>query len=145
MKGSIYFIATLVCIMMLGHFVQAQNTVIGKWKTVDDETGETKSIVELYKKGEKMYGKVVDILNPQHKNDVCNKCEAGDPRKNQRIIGMEIITHMQKRGNAWEGGEILDPEKGKVYRCKIWVENGKLQVRGYVAFFFRTQEWLPAN
>jgi len=55
---------------------------------------------------------------------------------------MTIINDMVFDDDEWEDGEILDPKKGKTYDCKLWVENGKLQVRGYIAFFYRTQEWL---
>ena len=61
------------------------------------------------------------------------------------IVGLEIIRDMKKDGDEYAGGDILDPENGKVYRCKIWVENGKLMVRGYIAFLYRTQTWLPAD
>ena len=56
---------------------------------------------------------------------------------------MEIIRAMEKDDDEWEDGTIMDPKKGTVYDCKMWVEDGKLQVRGYIAFFFRTQTWLP--
>ena len=126
-------------------FSNAQDSVIGKWKSIDDETGEAKSIVEIYKKGDKVYGKILEIINPEDKDGVCDECEDSDPRKGEKIEGMEILTDMEKDGKYWEDGEILDPENGKVYRCKIWVEDGNLQVRGYIAFFFRTQEWLPVK
>ena len=58
---------------------------------------------------------------------------------------MTIVTDMVKDGNEWEDGEILDPKNGKVYDCKMWVEDGKLKVRGYIAFFYRTQTWLPVE
>ncbi len=55
---------------------------------------------------------------------------------------MEIIKDMELSGDTWEGGKILDPENGNVYRCKIWVENGDLKVRGYIMFLYRTQTWI---
>jgi uncharacterized protein (DUF2147 family) len=60
---------------------------------------------------------------------------------------MTIIRNLVKveDENEWEGGDILDPENGKVYRCKLWVENGKLKIRGYIAFLYRTQKWLPLD
>jgi len=51
----------------------------------------------------------------------------------------------QGQNETWEDGDILDPENGKVYRCKVWVEQGNLMVRGYIAFLYRTQKWLPAK
>ena len=118
---------------------------IGKWKTVDDNTGETKSVVEIYEKGGKLFGKVLELFDPPEPNPVCEECDEDDPRHKKPIVGLELIRNMQKAGDKWEDGDILDPENGKVYRCKIWVEEGKLQVRGYIAFLYRTQTWLPAD
>jgi len=120
---------------------------VGKWKTIDDETGKAKSIVEIYEKDGKIYGKITELLNREAGEDPdpkCDKCPSKDDRYNKRVIGMEILRDMEKDGDEWEDGKILDPKKGKVYDCKIWIdENDKdvLNVRGYVAFFFRTQKW----
>ena len=118
-------------------------SIIGKWKTIDDETNKPKSIVEIYNKGGKVFGKIVKLFqDPDEDPDpICDECT--DYRKNMKVIGMEIITDMVKDEDEWIEGEILDPENGKVYRCKLWVEDGELKVRGYIAFFFRTQSWLP--
>ncbi|MCW8126451.1 DUF2147 domain-containing protein [Microbulbifer halophilus] len=116
--------------------------VLGKWRTIDDETGQAKSIVEIYQKGGKYYGRVVDLLMKPD-DTVCEKCP-GD-RKGKKIVGMDIITDMVKNGDVYEGGEILDPTKGKVYDCKLWLEGNQLKVRGYVGFFYRTQTWYKAN
>lgn len=117
-------------------------TVIGKWKTIDDETGKPKSIVEIYKKNGKVFGKIIELINPSEPDPICDLCE--DDRKNQKITGMEIIRDLEQDDDEWEDGTILDPKKGEVYDCKIWVDKddpNKLQVRGYVLFFFRTQTW----
>jgi len=118
---------------------------IGKWKTVDDNTGKTKSVVEVYEKGGKLFGKILDLIDPDEPDPKCEECDEDDPRHMKPVVGLEIIRNMEKDGNAWEDGDILDPENGKVYRCKLWVEEGKLQVRGYIAFLYRTQIWLPAD
>lgn len=117
-------------------------SVVGKWKTIDDETGEAKSIVEIYQQNGKIYGKVVDILNTEKRDGVCEKCSG--ERKNKPVMGMQIIDGLTKDGNEYEDGKILDPEKGKEYKCKIWLDDdnkNKLYVRGYIAFFYRTQNW----
>ncbi|WP_250464843.1 DUF2147 domain-containing protein [Microbulbifer litoralis] len=116
--------------------------VLGKWRTIDDETGQPKSIVEIYEKGGKYYGRVVDLLMKPD-DTVCEKCPG--PRKGQRIVGMDVITGMVKNGDVYEGGQILDPTKGKVYDCKFWLEGNQLKVRGYLGFFYRTQTWQRAN
>ncbi|MCM5663471.1 DUF2147 domain-containing protein [Galbibacter mesophilus] len=127
--------------LLMGISAQAQS-VFGKWKTIDDETGKEKSIVDIYEKDGKVYGKVVEILNPDRVDVVCDKCE-GD-KKNKKVLGMVIIEGLEKDGDEYEDGTILDPEKGKEYKCKIWVDEDNsdiLNVRGYIAFLFRTQEW----
>lgn len=120
-------------------------SIVGKWKTIDDETGKEKSIVEIFMKDGKAYGKIIKLfLEPDENQDpICDECT--DYRKGKKLIGMNVITNMVKDGDEWEDGEIMDPNNGKIYDCKLWVEGGKLQVRGYIAFFFRTQTWLNAN
>ena len=120
--------------------------ITGLWKTIDDETNKPKSVVKLYIQDGKLFGDVVKLFRKEGEDPdpICDKCDKDDPRYNKKIVGMTIITDMeyQKDDNEWEDGEIMDPKKGKVYDCKLWVEDGKLQVRGYVLFFHRTQEWL---
>lgn len=120
-----------------------ENNVIGQWKTFDDETGDAKSIVEVYEKEGKIFGKIIDILNPADKDKVCIYCKGDE--KNQPLIGLNIIKGLLLDGDRYEDGTIFDPEKGKEYHAKIWVENdtpNTLMVRGYIAFLYRTQEWI---
>ncbi|GAA5524833.1 hypothetical protein Maes01_01392 [Microbulbifer aestuariivivens] len=117
--------------------------ILGKWRTIDDETGQPKSIVEIYEKDGKYYGRVVDLLMKPD-DSVCDKCPGA--RQGQRVVGMDVITGMVKDGDVYEGGEILDPNNGKVYDCKLWLEGkDRLMVRGYLGFFYRTQTWYRDN
>lgn len=113
----------------------------GKWKTVDDETGQAKSIVEIFKKTDgKYYGKVSQLLiKPANAN--CVDCK--DDRKNKPILGMEIIRGLKKDGKEFTGGTITDPKTGKTYKCTITRDGEKLNVRGYVGFSLigRSQTW----
>jgi uncharacterized protein (DUF2147 family) len=119
--------------------VNAQS-ITGQWKTIDDETGKEKSVVEIYKKGDKYFGKVISIVDPTKRDSKCTLCN--DSRKDQAVIGMEIIKDLVQDDDEFEDGTILDPKNGKIYDCKIWLEDDNtLSVRGYVAFFFRTQTW----
>lgn len=118
------------------------NSVIGKWKTIDDETGKPKSIVEIYEKSGKIYGKVIDILDTIHKNDLCKECSGEDA--NKPILGITVIKGLKKDGDEYSSGKILDPKNGKLYQCYITLEGkDKLKVRGYIGFSFlgRTQYW----
>ncbi len=130
-------------LLFIAFFLLGNAQVTGKWKTIDDETGKPKSIVEIYEKDGKIYGKIVKLLNPTEADPKCTKCT--DYRKGQKITGMHIITGLKKSGSEFEGDNaILDPESGKIYDCKIWLDEDnkdKLNVRGYIGFLFRTQYW----
>ncbi|MGZ5188968.1 MAG: DUF2147 domain-containing protein [Kaistella sp.] len=113
----------------------------GKWKTIDDETGQPKSIVEIFKKSDgKYYGKVTQLLIKPAKA-TCVDCK--DDRKNKPILGMEVVRGLQKDGNEFTGGTITDPKTGKTYKCTITRAGDKLNVRGYVGFSLigRSQTW----
>jgi len=114
--------------------------VLGRWTSVDDNTGKPRSVVEITITNGTLSGRILDLYDKTHLEKLCDKCP-GD-RKNARIVGLEIIRGMKADGDTWAEGTILDPETGNVYDCKMWLENGKLMVRGYVAFFFRTQVWV---
>lgn len=132
-----------VTILLISETVSAQQQIVGQWKTIDDTTGEPRSIVEIYKKGNKLFGKIMQILDEAERNKLCVECNGSD--HNKPIEGMVIIKELEKDGNQYEDGTIMDPENGKVYRCKIWIneENPNvLNVRGYIAFLYRTQKWI---
>jgi len=134
--------------MLAGTFLQA-GTVIGDWKTIDDETGVTKSIVRISQNADgELEGQVIEILHSeQGPNPVCKECP-GD-RKGKPIKGMVILWGLKESGeNSWKGGEILDPKKGKIYRAKLSLrDDGKLEVRGFIGFSLigRTQVWEPVE
>ncbi|MFO1327099.1 MAG: DUF2147 domain-containing protein [Rubrivivax sp.] len=126
--------------------VLAQMSPVGLWKTIDDETKKEKSLVRIVDNGGVVSGKVEKFLDPESKPDsVCDKCT--DDRKGKPILGLTILRNL-KQGeedkSVWEGGDILDPNNGKVYRARLKpVEGGKqLQLRGYLGPFFRTQTWI---
>ncbi len=120
-------------------------TPTGRWLTIDDETGDKRSVVQIYEERGKLFARVEKVFlregEPEH--PTCQKCK-GD-LTDAPILGMRIMWDMERNGEAWSGGKILDPEKGKTYRCKIWLEEGRLRVRGYLGPFYRTQTWLPAT
>jgi uncharacterized protein (DUF2147 family) len=135
-KISLIFVFVLSVSLSL-----SAQSIVGKWKTIDDETNKERSIVEIYEENGKYYGKITKIFyRPDEKpTGVCDKCT--DDRKGKAIEGMQIIRGLQKKGSDFKDGTILDPNNGKVYDCKIWVEKGTLKVRGYIAFLYRTQTW----
>ena len=121
----------------------AQNSPVGRWKTIDDETGKVKSIVEITETNGTLQGKVVEILQSDRgPNPVCDKCEGGN--KNKPVKGMTILWGLKKDGDEWNGGTVLDPAKGKTYKSKVKLIDGgkKLGMSGCIAFFCREQVWV---
>ncbi len=117
-------------------------SVIGKWKSIDDETNKPKSIIEIYKEGDKYYGKIVQLLTEKNKDGVCRTCET--KYKNKNIIGLVILKDLKKDDDEYGDGKIMDPKNAKTYSAYIkLVEPNKLKVRGYVGFSLlgRTQYW----
>ena len=136
MKTSIYLF------LIFTQLSYCQN-IIGKWKTIDDSTGKEKSIVEIYEKSGKYFGKITQLYDVASQNKKCDKCEGEN--KNKPIIGLVIIKNMIKDGVVFSGGTITDPSKGKVYSCKFEnIKNDKITVRGFIGFslFGRSQTWI---
>ena len=133
----------LFCLFLLTHAAGLAQTVLGKWKTIDDESGRPRSVVELFERNGKVYGRVVKLYREPHEDQdpVCKECDAKDPRYKKKVIGMEILTNMVKDNDSYSGGEILDPKNGKIYSCKLWLEGKELKLRGYLGPFYRTQTW----
>jgi uncharacterized protein (DUF2147 family) len=128
----------------------AQMTPVGTWHSIDDKTGEAKAEIQIVDKDGALSGRVVKSLrNDPNAKKTCDDCK--DDRKGQAIIGMEIIRGVKPDAsgeNLWaNGGKILDPENGKEYTVKMVPQDGgkKLQVRGYIGPFYRTQVWLRAQ
>lgn len=122
--------------------VQAQRTPVGLWKTIDDGTGQDKSLVRISDTGGVITGRIEKLLHPSRPNPLCDKCR--DERRGQPITGLTIIVGLRQDGAVWDGGKILDPENGRIYTVRLKpIENGtKLEVRGYLGPFFRTQTWI---
>ncbi|HEY4295369.1 MAG TPA: DUF2147 domain-containing protein [Paraburkholderia sp.] len=122
------------------------DTPVGTWQTIDDHTGQPKALVQIAQDGNgQLSGKVIKGLGANDQPDRrCTACT--DARKDQPILGMTIISDMKKDGDTWDHGQILDPENGKLYKCKMHLEDGgnKLVVRGYigVALLGRSQTWV---
>ena len=116
---------------------------VGLWKTVDDETGEVRSQVRIVETGGVLSGRIERVLAPGKGDAKCVACTGA--RKDKPVTGMTIIEGVRReRGGAhWEGGTILDPNNGKVYRVRLTPQDGgrKLEVRGFLGPFHRNQYW----
>jgi uncharacterized protein (DUF2147 family) len=129
--------------LLLGCLQINAQSVIGKWKTIDDKTGKAKSVVEIYESNGKIYGKIVEIFDPAKRERKCEKCEGTD--KNKPVLGLIVIKGLSKDGDEYNGGKIVDPETGSVYKCFVKLEGkDKLTVRGYmgIALIGRSQTWV---
>ena len=124
----------------------AQASPAGLWKTIDDETKQEKSLVRITDAGGVLSGRIEKLLDPSAKPDaVCDKCT--DERKDKPVVGMTILRNLKNNADDkewWDGGDIVDPNNGKVYKARLRpVEGGKkLQMRGYLGPFYRTQTWI---
>ncbi len=144
----IFALVTMMFVPLLT--MQAQDfkpdDVLGEWNTIDDETGRIKSTVNIYKEGDKLYAKIVKLfrLPDEDPDPVCDECDKDDPRYNKKVLGMVIMEGLEWDDDEWDDGKILDPKNGKVYSCKLWMEDGNLQVRGYLGFSLlgRSQTWV---
>ncbi len=135
-------ISVCLLLFLLTNICFAQSGVIGKWHTIDDVTGKVVSVVEIFEHNNKIYGKVQEIFNPKTRNRVCENCPGED--KNKTILGLTIIKGLEKDGESYCNGKILDPKTGKLYKCSIALEGkDKLKVHGYIGIplFGRTQYW----
>lgn len=133
----------LLVVMLFFFQYSFSQTIFGKWKTIDDETGKEKGVVEIFERNGKIFGRIIDILDIEHRHHKCEKCEGEE--KNKPILGLTIIKGMKKNGNEYEGGKVLDPKNGKSYQCKIYLDGkDKLIVRGYIGISLlgRSQTWV---
>ena len=125
----------------------AQPAEVGLWQTISDKTGKPQGYIRIQLVGDELRAVIEKGMPGDDPNEVCTKC-AGE-RKNQRKIGMTIITGLHRQDDHWGGGEILDPDSGTVYRCRIRaVDSGrKLEVRGFIGISLlgRTQTCLRAE
>ena len=122
----------------------AQATPVGLWKTIDDETKQEKSLVRISESAGVLSGRIEKIVDPAKQDSVCDKCE--DARKGQKVLGMTIVEGVKKNADEpyWDGGTILDPNNGKTYKVRMTPKDGgkALEVRGFIGFFFRNQQWI---
>lgn len=133
--------AALACVAAF-----AQATPVGLWKTIDDESKQERSLVRIAESGGVLSGRIEKLLDPTARPDVvCDKCT--DERKDKPIVGMTILRNLRQNADDkdwWDGGDVTDPNNGKVYKARLRTIDGgkKLQMRGYIGPFYRTQTWI---
>ncbi|HEX8405043.1 MAG TPA: DUF2147 domain-containing protein [Duganella sp.] len=124
----------------------AADTPVGLWKNIDDETGKPKALIRITENEGAFQGQIEKLYREpnEDQNPKCDKCEGA--RKDQPIVGMVILSGLKKEGEEFNGGEIVDPKNGKVYKAKMHLTDAgkKLNVRGYVGMpmLGRSQVWV---
>lgn len=129
----------------------AESNPVGLWQTVDEDSGAPKSLVRIYESRGVLEGRIVKIIDPlEPENAVCDLCT--DDRRKQPIVGLKIIRNIAsayEKPGIWGGGDILDPENGKVYKLNLSLsgDGRRLEVRGYIGIpmLGRTQTWLRVD
>lgn len=141
-----YLFASLLAALAASPVCAQQASPAGLWKNIDDVSGKPKALIRIVEVNGEMQGRIEKLfLAPgADPNPRCTRCTG--PHKDQPVIGMLFMSGLRKDGNAYQGGEIIDPDSGKVYRSKMTLIEGgnKLDVRGYVGvpLFGRSQVWV---
>jgi len=142
-------LAATLLLLPLSALAQVEGgSPVGLWRTIDDNTGRPRALVRLFEKDGRVFGRIEKGLALEAESDpVCSACT--DERRGLPKIGLVIIRNMQRDGDVWSGGDILDPDNGKVYRCRLRVvdDDRSLEVRGFIGFSLlgRTQMWERAD
>lgn len=138
-----FFLLALLSTFLCGPMAAQINAILGDWYTVDDKTGDSYSVVHIYKATDgKYYGKITEMLLPGTEDELCHACKGEDREK--PILGMVIIRGMEEKDGCLVGGKVLEPESGNFYYGKISIENGRLKLRGSLdkrGILGRTQYW----
>ncbi len=142
LKNKMGRLALAALPLMLASLSASAQSPVGRWKTIDDNTGQVKSIVEITQAANgTLSGRVAQVLQSDRgPNPTCDKCSG--ERRNRPITGMTILWDLRPDGSEWSGGTILDPANGKTYRSKAkLLDANRLGVSGCVAFICREQVW----
>ncbi len=126
--------------------VESKASVEGLWQIFNEEYGVPSSIIQIAQREGKLEGRVLQtfLLPDEGPEARCLACQ--EDLYEQKIVGMRILSNMNKQGNKWAGGKILDPGNGKSYSCSLWLEEeNRLKVRGHLGPFTRTQVWQRAQ
>jgi uncharacterized protein (DUF2147 family) len=139
---------TLVACALMAHALAfAQANPAGLWKTIDDDGKTEKSLVRITEAGGVFSGKIEKVFDPAKQTAVCDQCS--DDRKGSPMVGFQVIRNVKAKDGddtMWDGGDITDPNNGKVYKVRMKPVDGgkKLEVRGYIGapILGKTQTWL---
>ncbi len=134
---------TVVFLTTTNLFAQS---VLGEWNSINPDDNKIESTVNVYLKNNLLYAKIIKISDPLKQGKLCTACKGKN--KNKPILGMIILFGLKKDGDEWNGGKILDPKSGKIYKCYITLKDiNTLKLRGYIGFSLlgRTEYWQRVN
>lgn len=115
------------------------HAVMGIWQVTKEETGEPKAYVEIFEANGKCHGRIIKLFD-EEPDAVCKKCP--DEKKGKPLVGLVVIENLEWDDDEWEKGHLLNPANGKTYRCSMWLEDGRLKVRGkHWTGLYKTQTW----
>ncbi|MDQ7918629.1 DUF2147 domain-containing protein [Mesonia sp. MT50] len=136
-----YLFLTFTCLFLSQ--ISLGQSVLGKWKVMkDEETGEVRSIINIYEDEGKVNGELIEIMDKSKENNLCSNCEGEN--KNKRILGLILLKDFEKDQDEYVDGTVLNPNDGKIYKSKIWIDQDHpnvLNVRGYIGIFYKTMKW----
>jgi len=125
----------------------SQASPVGRWKTIDTKSGKGKSIVAIHEANGKLYGTIETLFDPPVPHPTCYLCSGA--KKDQPLVGLQVLWGFHADGGEWAGGQVLDPETGKIYHASLAVEDGgqKLRLHGYIGIplLGRTEYWVRAE
>jgi uncharacterized protein (DUF2147 family) len=140
--------AALLALAAAASPAAGEATPLGLWRTIDDRSGKPRAVIRLWLEHGRLQGRIEHVYPKpgEAKDPVCTRCTGA--RRGQRVIGMVVLWGHRpgpERGR-WSGGRVLDPEMGKDYPGRLWLEGpDRLKVRGYWGPFYRTQTWHRLN
>ena len=151
MKNLLVSVMVLVFVVVcFSATAGAESTVVGTWKQIADQgvdKGKAASYIGIFETNGVYFGKISKLLlDPPDK--VCNKCTG--VLKNKPLVGMVILKDMKKTGNVdkelgqeFAGGTIFDPDDDNTYKCKMWIKDDVLTVRGFIGISLlgRSAQW----
>lgn len=142
-------VALVLVFLFLGGLLcrAGAQTAAGEWRTFDDKTGQAKGEVRIFEQNGHWFGEVARVYDSKDAQSRCDACK--DDRKGKPVLGLTILRNMTLADGEYSGGEILDPDTGKVYRCKFRLVDGgeKLEIRGFlgISLLGRTQTWVRVH
>lgn len=133
-----------ITFLSMPSMADSSSNYLGVWQTIDDKTKNPRSLIRVSIQNQMLLAHIIKVFPNDDKDGskepICDKCTG--ELKNRKVVGLNILSGMRFNGKEWTQGQILDPGDGKKYDAKIWLDNNVLFVRGYIGFFYRTQEWI---